>query len=295
MKNTVVLGADGWLGGMLARHLGARSVAFGPQLDNWLARPDGKIIVNCTGWRVRPGLLAKDYFLSHGQAARRLTERLGPGQIFIHLSSASVFGRGRRPGQPVDPASFPCRPYAEAKLEAEEIVCRAAEEHKFGTIILRPAILYAPGGGGMIGTLVKQAARGALLRVLPAARRHHLCSDRLLEATAARLAAAPDAFIGRRLVVADPFVLANADIFSDLASLHPGRPWPLPADRLSTLLRLFPRLRGFDLRTWGEILAIWGLDSTYDNTWLWEELGLDPAAFDKEKRWRETLATPSSP
>ncbi len=289
---TVVLGADGWLGGILARHLGAQAIPFGPALEAWLTSPRGEIVLNCTGLRVRPGLLGSDYSHSHGHMTRRLAEVLRPGQTLIHFSSASVFGAGSRPGQNAAPASFPCRPYAEAKFEAEEIIARASSREGFRAIILRPAILYAPGGGGMMGTLLGQARQGRLLRVLPAESRHHLCSDQLLGEAVARIIAAQDAFVGRRLVVADPFTITNGGIFSDVVALHRGRSWPLPVHWLATFLRLFPRLRGFDLRTWGEILAIWALDSTYDNAWLWEELGLDPTPFGRENRWRETLSAP---
>lgn len=294
-----VIGADGWLGSMAAARLKADRIIFGKSapgvpFDTWLAKPgEASLVVNASGWRVRPGLTRADYFASHCDTTRQIVDRLSSDQTIIHFSSASVMGANRRASDGVHPSprTFPAADYAEAKLQAERIVLEAAKIRGFRAIVLRPAIVYSPGGEGMIATLLRLAQRGVLLKIVPSAAVNHLCSDALLLDTVDRLAADSERFNGRTLKVADPFVQTNAEILAEVRSLFPKVKLTalLPAALLSWGLRLFPRLRGFDLKTWGEILGVWILNSEYDASWLWEELMLDPETYAKPHRWRETL------
>lgn len=301
MARSLVLGADGWLGHILAQHLSADRVVFRqPGRDEtafaaWLEKPGShEFVINATGWRVRPGLQKADYDDSHITVTRQIVGQLAPGTKFIHLSSASVFGAGNRPGGPADPDSFPAADYARAKLSAEQIVRDIARDRQFATVILRPGIVYSPEGGGMIGTLLQLARRGVLLDVQPAAAVHHLCADSLLTAAFDRiLQDFPLASAQPFVTVADPFTLTNQEICRDISEAFPHlkSPLPLPALFLGNLLRLLPRLKHprLDLKTWGEILAIWALDSVYDTSFLWQTLMPDAAPFQKDKRWKETI------
>ena len=301
MSSALVLGADGWLGQILAQHLSADRVVFRqPGRDEtafatWLEKPDEhEFVINATGWRVRPGLQKADYANSHITVTRRIVGQLAPGTKFIHLSSASVFGAGHRPGSPTDLDSFPAADYARAKLAAEQVVRDTARTQQFPTVILRPGIVYSPEGGGMIGTLLQLARRGILLDVHPAGAVHHLCADSLLTAVFDRiLQDFPLASAQPFVTVADPFTLTNQEICRDIREAFPKRnsPLPLPARTLGNLLRLLPRVKHprLDLKTWGEILAIWALDSVYDTSFLWQKLMPEAASFQKDQRWMETI------
>ncbi len=294
-----VIGADGWLGAMAAARLKADRIVFGKNAPGvpfsaWLAKPgEASLIINASGWRVRPGLTRADYFSSHCDTTRQIVDRLSPDQTIIHFSSASVMGANRRAADGVHPSprTFPAADYAEAKLQAERIVLEAAKIRGFRAIVLRPAIVYSPGGEGMIATLLRLAQRGLLLKIAPSKAINHLCSDALLLDTLVHLATDSERFNGRTLKVADPFVQTNAEILAEVRALFPKAKLTaiLPASLLSWGLRLFPRLRGFDLKTWGEILGVWILNSEYDASWLWEELMLDPEIYAKQHRWRGTL------
>ncbi len=301
MARSLVLGADGWLGHILAQHLSADRVVFRQpsrdetSFDAWLEKPGTyEFVINATGWRVRPGLQKSDYDNSHIAVTRQMVDQLAPGTKFIHLSSASVFGAGHLPGLPADPDSFPAADYARAKLAAEQIVREVAGERQFSTVILRPGIVYSPEGGGMIGTLLELARRGVLLDVQPGAAVHHLCADSLLTAAFNRiLEEFPLASSQPFLTVADPFTLTNQEICGDIRNAFPHLKAgvPLPTLALGSFLRQLPRLKHprFDLKTWGEILAIWALDSVNDTSFLWQSLMPDTAPYQKDKRWMETI------
>lgn len=295
----IVIGADGWLGQMLSARLDAHRIVFRQprsgeiDFDSWSGPDDPQSpVINASGWRVRPGLSRDDYFRSHVDTLAVLLARLHPGQPLIHFSSASVMGAGRTTGETdrPDPASFPIPAYAEAKLAGEKLV----KSHPgISSLILRPGIVYSPGGEGMIATLTSLANRRLLLHPLPGSARQHLCSDLLLGDTIAALLPRFRDFAGRTLMVADPFVLTNSQITATIRKNLPGvsLPLPLPTTPFRRLYRLFPSgsTSRTDFRTWAGIVGVWALDAAYDVSPLWGELQLPKEKYGPNARWHDTI------
>lgn len=300
---TVVVGADGFVGGALASALGAARVVFGPARDSGetpferagalLAGAD--LVVNASGFRVRPGLAAADYRRTHAEAVARLVPALAPGSFLVHVSSAAVLGRS--PGSPPpndeagSPETFGCPDYAIAKRDAERAVRAAAGARGVHLAILRPAILYGPVPDGMIGTLAALAARGLDLRLVPPGHRHHLCALPLLVETVRAVARRGQA-IETPLAVADPFFVTSGEIAEVIREMHrPALSLPFPAGAVGAALRLFPRSSSprLDLRTWGEIFCILALDTVYDTGETYRLLGIDVSLFSRTRTW-ERLA-----
>lgn len=299
---TVVVGADGVVGSEIASALGASRVVFRTPLPpevsidaaDELLR-GASVVVNASGFRVRPGLTESDYRRSHAGAVGRLVPRLSKGTLLIQISSASVLGKGSRGARDAReaerPESFGCPSYALAKLEAEERAREAAASAGLRLAILRPAILYGSKPDGMVGTLLSLAARGVLLRLVPSSHRHHLCSFPLL-LEAVRSIVRTGATGVDPLALADPFVLTSDDLAATLASIHPPRvAIPFPAALAGSVLRRFPRARSprLDLRTWGEILSILAIDTVYDTSGTYRLLGIDPARFSRSRTWERLV------
>src|SRR5690349_23937630 len=174
----VVVGTDGFVGGRLAEALGAERIVYGAchngdvhvsRAENLLKQAD--VIINAGGFRLRPGLSYADYQRSHQQATAALVPYVRKGALFIHMSSAAVFGKSayRKLGNniPPDPRSFPSPAYALAKFEADQFLERAGAEEGFRLVFLRPGVLYAPRTDGMLASLLKLAKRGMVLRLYP--------------------------------------------------------------------------------------------------------------------------------
>lgn len=295
---TAVVGADGFVGGVLATAMGAEKIVFRDArpgevgisaADDLLSHTD--VVVNAAGFRVRPGLAAADYHRSQSVAVANLVQRLSPGALLVQISSASVLGKD--PTRPLGsktaprPETFGCPAYAVAKSEAEGVARAAAASRGVKIAVLRPAVLYGPKPDGMIGTLFGLGAKGVLLRLVPARHRHHLCSLPALVETVREVAKHGDG-IEPPLVVADPFVLTNADIAEAVRAIHrPGLTLPFPAALAGSFLRLLPRSSSprLDLRTWGEILGILALDTVYDPDETYRLLAIDPSRFSRERTW----------
>jgi nucleoside-diphosphate-sugar epimerase len=300
---TVVVGADGFVGGALASALGAARVVFGPAREpadtpfdeaGALLSKAG-VIVNASGFRVRPGLGAADYRRTHAETVARLVPALTPGSLLIHTSSASVLGRSPSALPPNDeagsPETFGCPDYAIAKRDAERAARAAASERGVRLVILRPAILYGRVPDGMIGTLAALAARGVLLRLVPARHRHHLCALPLLVETV-RAVVRKGRAIETPLAVADPFFVTSCEIAGLVREMHgPAVSLPFPAGVAGAVMRRFPRSSSprLDLRTWGEILCILALDTVYDTAETYRLLGIDVSRFSRPHTW-ERLA-----
>ncbi len=298
-----VVGADGFVGGGLARALEAERIVYGPcgpgevqvrRAGDLLARAD--VVVNCGGFRVRPGCSLADYQRSHQGATSALVPHLKPGALLLHISSASVLGKGVGLGNrsTPNPATFPSPSYATAKLEEDRYLEAASRERGFRVIFLRPAVVYSARGAGMVGTLLGLARRGIALRLYPRKARHHLCHMDLLAEVARRAIARGDLPNATCLVVADPYTVTNSDL-EDLtrpAARRPAVPVPLPLPWMSALLRLSPRSRHprFDLRTQGEIFGVLHMDTVYDPSETFRLLDIDPAGYGIERTLRPVVA-----
>lgn len=292
-----VVGADGFVGGHLAGALGANKIVYRApqngeihitQAESLLRRAD--VIVNAAGFRIRPGFTADDYRRSHQGATAGLVPWIRPGALVVHMSSASVLGKSkdRKLGNHSAPdlAGFPAPDYARAKLEADEFLQKAAEEHNFRLIFLRPSNLYAPEAEGMIRSLLRLANRGIILRLYPRNSRQHFCDINLL-ADVARRVISNNLPQSTALVVADPYTVTNWEM-EDLIRRYLRRKTvviPLPLPWMSAVFRHSIRSTNpkFDLVTQGEILGFMNLDSVYDPSETFSLLGIDPSHYSLDR------------
>lgn len=299
----VVVGADGFVGGGLARALAAERVVYreprGGEVHvsrcaELLGSAD--VVVTAHGFRVRPGCGYEAYRRTHAHATAAVLPAMRRGALLLHVSSASVLGAGVGLGNRAvpNPRTFPCAAYATAKLEEDRYVERAAAEGGLRAILLRPAVLYAPGGAGMVDTLLRLARRGVTLRLYPRAARHHLCHMDLLAEVARRAIARPDLPSMTTLVVADPFTVTNAQLeaLTSPARRRARLTVPLPLPWMSALLRRSPASTrpALDLRTRGEIFAVLHMDTVYDPSETFRLLGIDPADHALERSLQRVVA-----
>jgi nucleoside-diphosphate-sugar epimerase len=293
-----VVGADGFLGGHLAEALQAARVVYGPchegdvhigQAEGLLRKAD--IIINASGFRVRPGLAFADYQQCHRGATSAFAPWVRQGALLLHISSAAVLGKSKdkKLGDQASPTpeTFPCPAYALAKFEADQFLQRTAAEGGFRVIFLRPAVVYAPRGSGMVDTMVELAKRGIILRLYPQDARHHLCDIKLLVEVVRRVIQQGDLRQLSSLVVADPYTVTNRQL-ETMIRRHLTRrsvTIPIPVALMSRLFRLSFHSRNpkLDLPTWGEILGVLNLDTVYDPFETFRLLGIDSSEYSLEK------------
>jgi len=293
----VVVGADGFVGSHIAAALDARKVVYRSpsngevhisQAESLLRRAD--IIFNAAGFRIRPGLTAADYQRSHKGATAALVPWIRPGALFLHMSSASVLGKSKdhKLGNHTPPniEYFPAPHYARAKLEADEFLRTAAADHDFRLIFLRPSNLYAPGAEGMIGSLLRLASRGIILRLYPRNGRQHFCDINLLtDVVRCTIDASLPQYTA--LVIADPYTITNREL-EELIRRHLRQKAitvPLPLPWMSAIFRHSIRSKNprFDWVTQGEILGFMNLDSVYDPSETLSLLGIDSSLYSQER------------
>jgi nucleoside-diphosphate-sugar epimerase len=282
----------------LAEALQAKRVVYGPCRDSDVHVGQAKelirkaeVIINAGGLRVRPGLAPADYLRSHLGATSALVPWIQKGALLLHISSPSVLGksRDRELGNqsPPNPGTFPCPAYARAKLEADQFLQRAAAEGGFRVVFLRPAIVYAPRGEGMVDTLLKLAKRGIILRLYPRNARHHLCDMRLVVEVVRRVIQKVDLPQLSTLVVANPYTVTSRELESVIRRhlTRKSATLPIPVALMSALLQLSFHSRNpkLDLPTWGQILGVLNLDTAYDPFETFRLLGIDPAEYALEK------------
>ena len=68
-------------------------------------------------------------------------------------------------------------------------------------------------------------------------------------------------------------------------------PLPLPVHWVSALLRHTWHAKNprFDLKTWGEIFGVLAMDTVYDPSETFEQLGIDPTRYTIEKTLRPII------
>src|ERR1700722_3177130 len=95
MRARAVVGADGALGTMLVKALGAQGVALRHPAESLDARvpeiADRDFVVNVSGPRVRPGLGWGDYMREHVGTATAVARQMRPQSHLVHFSSVAVY------------------------------------------------------------------------------------------------------------------------------------------------------------------------------------------------------------
>ena len=304
-----VVGSDGFVGGGLAKALReeqffrTQRVVYGPALDgdvhvsqagDLLRQAD--IILNCGGFRVRPGCGYEDYQRSHEGSTSTFVPQIRRGALLIHISSASVLGKGVGLGNqsPANPTTFPAPKYALAKLEEDRYLERASGERGIRVIFLRPAVLYSRQGGGMLSTLIGLAKRGISLRLYPRKARQHLAHSDLLADVVRRVIRDDGLPNLSCLVVADPYTVTNEELEGMIRKIQKknGLPVPLPAHWMSSLLRttFHSKQPRWDFKTMGEILGVMAGDIVYDPVETYQLLGIDPSHYTIDKTLLPAIA-----
>lgn len=288
--STLVVGAGGVLGRLLVDRLGARGVER-RHGDEVLGGEDPDVsvvdtVINLGGPRVRPNLGWSDYLREHVGITSRVARHMRPGSHLVHVSSASVFGARPEvlpPGAAEAPSLFPNPSYAWAKLCGELAARAIARERGVRLSVLRLPVVYGPGVSSAIDTLLKAARRGMRLDLTPHAMRQHLLHSDLLVAAVRRLESE-----GPRsespLVIADPFVLTNGDLWKAIST----RGWsgvriPLPLGQITRGLRLWPGFPDRDVPMSVAALGVFALDVAFEWRPTFDALGIDPEAFARDK------------
>jgi nucleoside-diphosphate-sugar epimerase len=300
----VVIGADGFVGGGLADALRAKRIVYGKcgngdvnvrHAAEIVSKAD--VVINAGGFRVRPGCAYADYQRCHQGSTAAFVPWMRKGARLIHISSASVLGKSKDETlgshTPPNPRSFPSSAYALAKIEVDQFLERAAAEYGFRSVLVRPAVVYAPQGAGMIDTMLRFANVGIGLRLYPAAARHHLCHMNLLVDVIRRIIERESLPHLSCFVVADPYTISNRELESMVRQYQPKRTIrvPIPVGWVSTILQhsfhsKYPKL---DLKTWGEIFGVLNLDTAYDPGETFRTLDIDPSNYSLEKTLRPLI------
>jgi nucleoside-diphosphate-sugar epimerase len=298
-----VVGADGFVGHGLASAFGAKRIVYGPTLggDTHITKAEklirrADVVINCGGFRVRPGLGYADYQRSHEGSTSAFAPWLRKDALLLHVSSTCVLGKGQGLGNhtPANPKTFPSPAYALAKFEEDCYLERVAAERGLQVVFLRPATVYSTQGAGMVDTMLKLAKRGIALRLHPREARHHLVHMSLLAAATRRIIIQRNNVPNLSTwVLADPYTITNRELEAMIHSALQKKyvPLPLPAHWISTLLQHTFRSRNpkFDLKTWGEIFGVLAMNTVYDPEETFHLLGIDPSQYTVEKTLRPLI------
>jgi nucleoside-diphosphate-sugar epimerase len=267
--------------GVDRRHPGERIGDFDAEIEA------GDVVVNVGGPRVRPGLGWADYLREHVGLSSLVARSMRPGTHLVHVSSAAVYGA--QPGGVIDaktteaPALFANPSYAWAKLSGELAARAIGHERGVRVTVVRFPDVYGPGVESVVDTLLRYARRGLRLELTPRAMRRHMLHVTLLVRAMERLVAIGPVR-GRPLIVADPFVLTNAEINAAIRRRSPrGASIPVPLDRAEALLRRWPGFPERDAPPQLAALAVLGQDNAFDWRDAFSALGMDAAEFARER------------
>jgi len=188
---------------------------------------------------------------------------------FVLLSTTTVYGDRSR-GRPFDESSppAPASPYAQSKLEAEQLVAQALAGSPAELVVLRPPLVYGPNAKGNFARLVRLVQRGVPLPLASVRNRRSLVFvDNLVDAIVRALG--HPAAAGRTYVVSDGQDLSTPDLVAHIAAAlgRPPRLFAFPP----ALLRLAGTLLGREDEI-GRLLD----DMAVDGSRIRSELGWRP-------------------
>jgi nucleoside-diphosphate-sugar epimerase len=153
-----------------------------------------------------------------GSAALARAARTAGVRRLVLLSTTTVYG-DRSHGQPFDESSppAPATPYAQSKLEAEQLVAGILKGSPTELVVLRPPLVYGPGAKGNFARLVRLVQRGIPLPLGSVRNKRSLVFvDNLADAILRALD--HPAAAGRTYVVSDGEDVSTPDLIARLAA-----------------------------------------------------------------------------
>lgn len=160
---------------------------------------------------------------------------------FVFTSSLGVYGRSSvaavGPNSPFQPTDN----YGRSKVAAEQALAEVARDTGLAVCVLRPPMIYGPGGGGSFAQLVALVRSGLPLPLALARSPRSLCS--INNAASAAEHAILKGVAGDILLPADPDDVRPRDLILAIAALEGRRPvlWPVPRALLAAPLALVGR------------------------------------------------------
>jgi nucleoside-diphosphate-sugar epimerase len=175
---------------------------------------------------------------------------------FLLVSSAHATGRSPDQILCESTGDRPETPYAQAKLESEELAISYAERNSIDVVILRPPGIYGPGDKSVVSSLGRAARMGLWLPLKGLEALHSLIFvDNLARAGLALLKVARVGPEPRVLIIKDPIDYQPGDLYVAICRALGKRTmllWaPLPLLRtlgsIGARCQNIPRLRGLGL------------------------------------------------
>jgi nucleoside-diphosphate-sugar epimerase len=185
---------------------------------------------------------------SHVESTRLVLEAgLSQGvERFLFVSSAHAGGRGTEQAMCETAGGMPDTPYAQAKLEAEEVALAYADRHALHVLILRPPGVYGPGDKSLVSPLWRAARLGIWLPLEGVQAVHSLVfADDLARAGLDLLEASGSGSRPRVFNVKDPVDYRPRDLYADVCRAHGRKPllFRMPDEMLSVLGAIGTRSR----------------------------------------------------
>jgi nucleoside-diphosphate-sugar epimerase len=292
---TVVVGADGTLGSLLASRLGARGARLRCRdmaADEPLPLDGAATVINAAGPRARPGLDWSDYFREHLGTSRAIVHAMESGAHLIHLSSTAVYGARAMHldcDSPASPLLFPMAAYAAAKYASELAIRALCKEKGIKLTVLRLSMVYGRGVDSALDSLCQMAARGLRLSLKPESLRQHLLHiDLLIYGLIQARQFGPLGF--QPLILADPFSVANGEINDALARIYPKSfSVPAPLNSFLRLSRRWRRMPEFRIGMPIASLAVLAIDNEFAWQPAFQALGLNPSEFERTRTFDRCL------
>jgi UDP-glucose 4-epimerase len=303
VKNALVTGASGFIGGALSRHLeeagvrvyrlsraatGADTIAVdlgrGPIIGLDDIRPE---VVFHLAARVHmtddKSDAETEHFRVTVEGTRALLQAAAKAgtKVLVFFSTCAVMAEGVSSALDETSPPSPTTPYGRAKLQAEELVLGMNGKNGMRTVCLRPPLVYGPGHKGHLPRMIRMIERG-VFPPLPeyTGKRSMVHVNDLV--TAALLVAQRPAAAGNAYIVAEPRAYSSREVYEIVMRALGKKPpaWHTPRLVLASAAlvgdigeKLIRRGLPFD----SNALAKISRNAVYSAAKIERELGFKPA------------------
>lgn len=175
---------------------------------------------------------------------------------FLLVSSAHATGRSSSRILCEDTSTPPNTPYAQAKLESEDLAISYAEQGPIDLVIVRPPSIYGLGDKGLMSWMYRMALKNVWLPLQRLEARHSLVFvDNLARAGLALLDTPKESRVSPTIIIKDPSDYRPADIYAAVCRAlgKTSMMFPSPVLALQALGTLgiqckrIPKLRGLSI------------------------------------------------